>query len=188
VSIPIKINNIGGVLQPIPLDAFETFFTFAGAPGGLTSSGAATTMPVGSTTRVDQLYSGTIAITQGVNGTGGNFLTTQFSNADLNGFLGGQSASLDGSRPPQNVLFTSNFALIIPLIAGNPPENFSLSFSNLAPSLTVNGNGTISNFTAQNTGTFATAAVPEPASVVMASLALVAGLGTFGWRRLSSRA
>jgi hypothetical protein len=177
-SEPIKITNIGGTLLATPLDAFETF-------QNVVSTGTATT----AAGQIEQLYSGTIAITSGANGTGGNFLTATFQNAILSGLAGGGSASLVGSRPPQNVLFTSNFAAIVALIAGNPPENFSLSFSNLTPPLGITGS-TISSFLAQNTGTFATgttAVVPEPSGIVMAGMAMVAGLGGLGWRRRQSR-
>lgn len=174
-SIPVLITNIGGVTLGTPLPAFETFTNVVSTGTAVNTAG-----------QIDQLYSGTIAITSGANGTGGNFLTTVFTNADLSGPLGGNSASLVGSRPPQGVLFTSNFAQIVPLIAGNPPENFSLSFSNLTPGLAITG-GTIAGFTAQNTGTFATgtAVVPEPSGIVMAGMALIGGLG-FGWRRRQS--
>jgi len=175
-SIPVLITNIGGTILGVPTPAFETFT-------GVTSTGTA----VNTAGTIDQLYSGTIAITAGPNGTGGNFLTATFTGADLTGLAGGGSASLIGSRPPQNVLFTSNFAAIIPLIAGNPPENFSISFSGLTvpPGFSLSGT-TIASFTGQNTGTFATTplpGVPEPASIVMSSMALLAGLGTYGWRR-----
>jgi hypothetical protein len=172
-SIPVLITNIGGTVLGTPLPAFETFI-------GVTSTGAATD---GAT--VSQTFSGTIAITAGPGNTGGNFLTTTFSGAVLSGPNGGNSASLVGSNPPQNVTFTSNFAAIIPLIAGNPPENFAISFSNVTPSLTISGS-TIAGFTAQNTGTFATGIIPEPASLVMASTAVFAGLGCYGWRRRKS--
>ena len=175
-SEPIKITNIGGTLLATPLDAFETFID-------VVSTGTATT----SAGTIEQLYSGTIAITSGANNTGGNFLTATFQNAVLSGLTGGGSASLVGSRPPQSVLFTSNLAAIIPLIAGDPPENFALSFSNLTPPLGTTGS-TISSFLAQNTGTFATgtAVVPEPSGIVMAGMAMVAGLGGLGWRRRQS--
>jgi len=177
-SIAVKITNIGGTLLGTPIDAFETFTN-------VVSTGTATT--VGG--NIVDLYSGTIAITSGPGGTGGNFLTTTFTDATLSGATGGGSAALVGSRPPQNVLFTSNFAQIIPLIAGNPPENFSISFSNINPGLTITGTGanaTIAPFTAQNTGTFATGtAVPEPASIAMVSMGLLTGLGCFMRRRHS---
>jgi len=172
-SIPIQITNIAGAALGVPIPAFETFI-------GVTSTGTATT----TAGVIEQLYSGTIAITQGPNNTGGNFLTATFTNATLSGFAGGGSASLVGSRPPQNVTFTSNFAAIIPLILGNPPENFAISFSNITPTLSVSGT-TIAGFTAQNSGTFA-AVVPEPSGIAMAGMAMVAGLGCLGWRRRQS--
>jgi len=176
-SIPVRITNIGGTLLGTPIDAFETFTN-------VTSTGTATT----DAGRVQQLYSGTIAITSGAGGTGGNFLTATFQNAVLSGLAGGGSASLVGSRPPQSVTFTSNFAAIIPLIAGNPPENFAISFSNVSPAFTAGT--TISGFTAQNSGTFATgtdvAPIPEPSGIVMAGMAMIAGLGGLGWRRRQS--
>jgi len=179
-SIPIVITNIAGT--QVSMNAFETLI-------GVTSTGVATS----AAGQIEQLYSGTIAITTAAGGAGGNFLTAAFTNATLSGLTGGGSASLVGSRPPQNVVFTSNFAAIIPLIAGNPPENFALSFSGIAqpPGLSLSGTTTAS-FTAQNTGTFATgtvAGVPEPASIVTSSTAILACLGCFGWRRFrSSRA
>jgi hypothetical protein len=175
-SEPILITNIGGTLLATPIPAFETFIN-------VVSTGTATN----SAGTIEQLFSGTIAITSGPNNTGGNFLTATFTNAVLSGLTGGGSASLVGSRPPQSVTFTSNFAPIIPLIAGNPPENFSLSFSNLVPPLGLTGS-TISSFLAQNTGTFATgtAVVPEPSGIAMAGMAMIAGLGCLGWRRRQS--
>jgi hypothetical protein len=175
-SIPVQITNIGGTPLGVPIPAFETYIN-------VVSTGTATT----SAGQVEQLYSGTIAITSGPNATGGNFLTATFQNALLSGLAGGGSASLVGSRPPQNVVFTSNFAAIVPLIAGNPPENFSISFSNINPAFTAGT--TISGFTAQNTGTFATgttAVIPEPSGVVMAGTAMLVSLGCFGWRRRQS--
>jgi hypothetical protein len=137
---------------------------------------------------VDQLFNGTISFTNltplGPTPPGQNLLTVTFTNADLGGLAGGGSASLVGSRPPQGVTFTSAFAAVQALIAGNPPENFSLSFSNLSNALGTTGAGpTIASFTAQSSGTFATGTIPEPSSIVMASMGLVVGLGTYGYRR-----
>lgn len=179
-SIPILITNIGGVQLGTPLAAFETFI-------GVTSTGTATS--AGGT--ISEMFSGTIAITSGANNTGGNILTTVFSGATLSGLAGGGSAALVGSRPPQNVVFTSNLAAIVPLIAGNPPENFAISFSgiNTPPGLSLSGT-TIAGFTARNTGTFdtgtPTAVIPEPSGIVMAGTAMIASLGCFGWRRRQS--
>jgi len=176
-SIPIQITNLGGTPQAPPLPALETFV-------GVTSTGTATT----TAGTIEQLFSGTIRITN-VAGTT-NVLTTVFSNATLSGLAGGGSASLVGSRPPQTVTFTSDIPAIQALIAGNPPENFSLSFSNIVtpPGLSIAGT-TIASFTAQNSGTFATgttAVVPEPSGIVMAGTAIIAGFGCFGWRRRQS--
>jgi hypothetical protein len=172
-SEPILITNIGGTLLGTPIPAFETFIN-------VVSTGTATS----AAGRTEQLFSGTIAITSAAGGAGGNFLTATFQNAVLAGLTGGGAASLFGSRPPESVLFTSNFAAIQALIAGNPPENFSLSFSGLTPNLGITGS-TISSFIAQNTGTFSTgtAVVPEPSGIAMAGMAMVAGLGCLVWRR-----
>jgi len=174
-SIPIQITNIANTPLAVPIPAFETFV-------GVTSTGTATT----SAGTIQQLFSGTIAITSGPNNTGNNILTVAFTNASLSGLAGGGSASLFGSRPPQNVLFTSSNAAIIPLIAGNPPENFSLAFSGITPALSITGT-TIAGFTARNAGTFdtgtPTAVIPEPSGVVMAGTAMLVSLGCFGFRR-----
>jgi hypothetical protein len=160
-SIPVLITNVGGNTLGTPLAAFETFLN-------VTSTGTATT----TAGTIEQLYSGAIAITSGPNNTGGNFLTASFQNAVLSGLAGGNAASLLNSRPPNNVTFTSNFAAIIPLIAGNPPENFSISLTNVFPGLSVSGS-TIAGFTAQNAGSFATS-IPEPAAgLVTAGMMIV---------------
>ena len=80
--------------------------------------------------REDAIFTGVgapIAITTGPNNTGGNFLTVAFQNALFSGLAGGGGASLIDSKTPNSVTFTSNFAAIVPLIAGNPPENFAIS-------------------------------------------------------------
>jgi hypothetical protein len=162
-SIPILITNIAGAPLGSPLAAFETFVNLSSV--GTATSTAGT---------IEQLYSGTIAITTGANGTGGNFLTASFTNAVLTGLAGGNSASLLDSRPPNNVTFTSNFAAIVPLIAGNPPENFSIALTDVNPGLAMSGS-TIASFTAQNAGGFATS-IPEPATG-LALASIVVGLG-----------
>jgi hypothetical protein len=170
-SIPVLLTNVGGSPLGTPIPAFETFI-------GVTSVGPA----ISSAGTIEQLYSGAIAITSGPNGTGGNFLTAAFQNASLFGQAGGGAVSLLGSRPPQSVTFTSNFAAIVPLIAGNPPENFTIGFSisNLTPGLSLSGT-TVAGFTAANAGTFATAQIPEPSAI--AAGAMLAALGCRGSRR-----
>jgi len=167
----IFINNLANLNQSPPLPATLSI--------AATSTGAAST----SANRIEQLFNGTITI-RNIAGTA-NVLTTTFTNAVLGGLAGGSSVSLVGSRPPGGVLFTSDIPALQALILDNPPENFAISFSNLSSPLAITSN-TIAGFTAQNTGTFATAVIPEPSGIVMAGMAMVAGLGSLGWRRRQS--
>jgi len=65
----------------------------------------------------------------------------------------------------------------IALQVGGPPAfgGTTLGFSNVS--------GPLTGFTANNVGTFSTA-VPEPMSLVSGSIAVLAGVGVFGYRRL----
>jgi len=104
-----------------------------------------------------------------------------FTGGILTGSSGGNSANFSSSQPPSSVTFTSDILAVQQAIAaGVGGRNFSLAFSGLTSSLTVTG-GVVNPFFASNTGTFATA-IPEPTSIVMASIATFAGLGCFGWR------
>jgi len=75
--------------------------------------------------------------------------------------------------------FTGLNGAIVAQIGGTSAfGSASLSFSNV--------NGTLlSGFTAQNSGTFS-GVVPEPMSLVSATIAGFAGVGLFGFRRLRS--
>jgi len=78
-----------------------------------------------------------------------------------------------------DAVFTGLNGAIVAQIGGTSAfGSASLSFSN------VNGN-LLSGFTAQNGGTFS-GVVPEPMSLVSASIAGFAGVGLFGFRRLRS--
>jgi hypothetical protein len=173
-GIPVDLT-----IGPATISANEFFV----APG-LTSSPPGSATLVGTTVSQDG-YSGTIQfIGTGVN-AGVNILTATFSGGTLSGALNGASAGLNASAPTNNVVFTSAFAPVIALMGGNNvPGGFNISFSNI-PALTISNNS-IASFTAQNSGTFSTAVIPEPTSIVMAGMSVVAGLGFHGLRRLSS--
>jgi hypothetical protein len=119
-------------------------------------------------------YSGTIVFSQLANGGGLPILTATVTGGllTLNGGAAGFTAN--------NTVFSNvNPAILaqvgLPTFAGST----SLSFVNLTP--TSNG------FTAQNSGLFSSA-VPEPASIVSGCIAVLAGLGCLGVRRIRASA
>lgn len=97
--------------------------------------------------------------------------------------LGGTTANFNAS----NVTFTTVAPAILQTAFGSVPAlntltgNFSLTLNNLNPTTT-----TSLNFTARAGGIITAQVVPEPASVVMASMAVVAGLGGVGLRRFKA--
>jgi hypothetical protein len=111
-----------------------------------------------------------------------NILTATFTGGLLSGVAGGNSATFSASQPPSTVTFTSAIPEIAAAIAATTNRNFAIGFSGLTPGLTITG-GTVASFTASAAGTFSTAAIPEPSSIVMASMSVLAGLGYFGFRR-----
>jgi hypothetical protein len=178
-SIPITITQEGNS-QNVNVSAFETFL-----PALTSSSGSSGSPPTQSG------FNGTIIISTGAGGTGGNFLTAVITNGrlDASGAAGGfiaATGSVNGGSP-STVTFTSNDPNIAPLLtpAGGPAAGaVSLSLVNITP---VQPGAGFTTFTAQNTGNFSTvAAVPEPASVISAGTAVLAGLGCFGWCRRKS--
>jgi len=83
------------------------------------------------------------------------------------------------------VTYTSGDAQILAALAATTGANFSLGFSGHSAPLSI-VNGTIAPFTASVAGGFSTiTAVPEPASLVMASIPALLGLGFVGFRRRS---
>lgn len=185
-GIPVTIISIG-TITGLTIQATEIF----SVPP--TSSTAATNV----SGNISQSgYNGTIQLigTPGTPFAGQNILTTTFTNATLSGQTGGNSGTLNGSQPPNTVVFTSANPIVIAALGGTTATGaFSLAFSNLTSTggdgLSINGN-TVAAFTAQNTGTFSTSVViPEPTSIVLAGMSVLAGLGCHGWRRLrASRA
>jgi hypothetical protein len=191
-SIPIVLSVLGTAVIPPgtpPPTGFETFSGFAAQPnatspapivaGGLTSPNGLTG------------YTGVITLSTGVNGTGAIFLQAIFSNGTFAGNSGASSGGLSASNPPNNVTFFTQNPFVIAAL-GFPPApslTFSddaaalaLAFSNILPPLSITGN-LVNGATFQNTGTFSATPIPEPTSVVMASVSVLAGLGYFGWSR-----
>jgi len=109
----------------------------------------------------------------------GNILTVQFTGGVLSGLVGGNSASLSASFPPNTVNYTSS---IPGLLTGADLRNFSIGFSGLTSGLSLN-NTTVASNTGSTAGTFSAQPIPEPASVVMMSISAIAGLGLYGLRR-----
>jgi len=160
-GIFVTVTNIGGATPPPGTPALLETFDFR-STGPITTTAAGTTQ----TGFTGSFSFGTQVIGTVTNGV----LTTSVS---------GQNTS--GSFRSDNVTFTTLGAAIlaqlgIPGIVPGLSGSLSISLINLQ------GNPATLNFTAQNSGTIS-ATVPEPASVVMTSMALVAGLGCFGLRR-----
>jgi len=184
LSIPITITQEGNN-QNVSIAAFETFLP------SLVSTTAGSGPPP-----IQNGFNGTIIISSGPNGTGGNFVTAVVTNGTLtaNGNAGGFNASsgTTAGGAAVTVTLTSSDPNIAPLLtpSGGPsPGAVSLTLVNVTPAQT---GAAFTSFTAHNTGNFSTVAggvIPEPASVISASTAILAGLGCFGWcRRKSSKA
>jgi len=155
---PITVTNIGGITPPLGAPPIAEIFSF-------TSSAAVAT--VGDTTTQGG-FSGTFNFGGQVVGTlTGGVLTTR-------GDTGNFTAT--------NVTFTTLNPAILNQLGitagqiGGLVGSLSLSLINVA------GSGV--SFTAQNSGLVS--AVPEPASVVMMGMAVVAGLGGMGLRRVKA--
>lgn len=176
-SIPVNITNIGGIPLPVPQLADETFV-------GVHSVGTATT----TNGVISQVFTGTIEFTSLPGGAGTNFLTATFTDT-FSGPVGTGAPTLgaDSSVAGETVTFTSSDIRVTPFLPGGS-RNFSLSFSNVTPGLSI-VDSSIAGFTGQQSGTFAVVpagTVPEPGSVVLSGIAVMAGLGTFVRRRFKA--
>jgi len=150
------------------------------------SSGAAINTG-GTNPQIVQNFNGTISYTDPTN-PAINYLTITFVNAQLKGSAGGVAVSLvgDNSVAGETVTFASTDSTVIPFLT-DPVRQFTVDMTGLTSPLTITGS-TIAGFTTANeSGNASTIPIPEPSSVVMASTAVLAGLGCFGWRRSRSR-
>jgi hypothetical protein len=176
-AFPVSITTIGNVTLPpiLSISAKETFT-------GVASTGAATN--VGGT--ISQPFSGVISYLDPTN-PAINYLTITFAGV-LRGSTGGLSASLtaDNTVAGQSVSFTSTDVRVIPFLA-DPIKIFEVGLTGLSAPLAISGT-TIAGFTTSNESGNVSSfpIIPEPASIVMASTAVLAGLGCFGWRRYRS--
>jgi len=163
-AITVGITNIGGVTPP-PGTTLPELFTFTstaavvGAGGNFTQGGFSGAFSYDGQV-AGNVTGGVLTTLTGPNGTTGSFLAT-------------------------NVTFTTLGAAILAQL-GNPPltavgGTLSISLNSFIPAIP----GTL-NFTARNAGLIDATVVPEPASVVMASISVIAGLGCFGLRRFTS--
>jgi hypothetical protein len=125
-----------------------------------------------------QHYSGTFCISS-VAGCGGNFLSGTFTDAAFGG-NGGPGLTVNVNNPPESLVLTSN---VLPASVLIPPNSFSLGFSNVTPTLHIDGT-TIGAFTASYSGTVSSeaAAVSEPAGLALMGIGLL-GLTMVRYRR-----
>jgi hypothetical protein len=173
VSIPVLITNfLGTPLVGIP--AFETFVGVHSVGTDIMAGG-----------QIIEGFVGVVVFSSLPGGLGADYLTATFTNSTMSGVVsgttGGSQAQLSATGPPQSLTFKSDFEL-----AGfMNPTSMTLGFSNLGPPLQDSG-GSIRGFTAQNAGTFAATAIPEPSSFSMGAIALV--VSAMIWRRRKSAA
>lgn len=178
--IPVNLANLAGIGGPAgTASGFEQFTNVVSTSTAGVTAG-----------QINQTYSGTISFYGQVVGGVGNpaslFLQATFNIGNFNGPVSGTSATLNASAPPNVVNFTSANPQISAILAlGTTERALALAFSNIFPALGTTGTA-LNGFTAQNSGTFSVTPIPEPASIVSSSLALLAGLGGYRWRRKSA--
>lgn len=130
---------------------------------------------------IEQMYDGSFSITQNADGSGDNYLSGTFANADFSGRNGGNAFSLDATAPPDGDLtFTSSILSADQLIT---PRGLSFSFTNVLPPLSIVSD-TVDSADASFSGTASAAigVVPEPSTFAMAGMAVL-GFAGFGIRR-----
>jgi hypothetical protein len=116
-----------------------------------------------------QHYSGSFCISSAA-GCTGNFLSGTFTDAAF-GANGGPGLTVNVNNPPESLTLASN---VIPANELVPPSSFNLAFTNLLPTLALDGS-TIGAFNASFAGDISASAtaVPEPASLVILGMGLI---------------
>jgi hypothetical protein len=164
-SIAVTLTNFNGAPAP-PIPVFETFI-------GVTSTGTAT-MSGG---QIAQLFSGTIEFTVNpgpASASNPDFLTATFTNAVFLGTT--NSASLTVSAP--DLTLSSSMATF------GTVTGMAIGFSGINSTPLGINNGSVASFTAQNSGTFSAAAVPEPSTLCLASFATAIGALAYGRKKM----
>jgi len=171
-AITVGVDNFAGQTPPPGTTLLETFnFTStSGVSGAFTQPGFTGNFSFVSPLRTEiagTITNGTLTTLNGANGTTGSFLT------------GNVSYTLLGPGILAQLGLPLSLASPAPLPSGLVVGTLSIDLNNFNPN-------TVSslNFLAQNAGQLTAFVVPEPGSVVMASLAVFTGLGCFGFRRL----
>jgi hypothetical protein len=177
--IPVNLSQLAGLGGPAGVGTgFEQLVNFHSTTTASNSGG-----------QVTQSYTGTVifwaAISGGVGVPGSRFLQVSFTTGNFSGTAGGTGANFLATTPPDTVVFTTDNPTMAAAIAAAGPGPFTsiaIAFSNVTPNLGTTGTA-LNGFSAQNVVTVSITPIPEPSSVVPAGLALVAGLGGYGWRR-----
>jgi hypothetical protein len=154
LNIPVTVTQIlGSVTTP-----FLALLNLSA-----TSTGPAQVGPLG----VIEPFDGDFTITSPLCGVGFNCLSGVFTGATF-GFLNGASLTMASAQPPGSLVFTSDVITELSL-----PRGMAFSFANVNPPVSVDGT-TIAAFNSSVSGTFSAAVVPEPASLVLFGVALLA--------------
>lgn len=149
-SIPVTITTLNEVGVSVP--AFFSLDATSTAPA-TNVFGNAWVQP----------YSGSFSV---LSLLGFNYLSGVFTGIQL-GIAGGQSFTFGSAQPPLSLTFTSD----VPGMPLLPPTAFSLSLTNVLPSVQIS-NGSFADFTSNVSGT-ASAEVPEPASLILLASGLL---------------
>lgn len=153
LNIPVTVDQIlGAVTTP-----FAALLNLSAV-----STGPAQVGPLG----VIEPFDGNFTITSPLCGVGFNCLSGVFTGATF-GFLNGASLTMASAQPPGSLVFTSDVITELSL-----PRGMAFSFANVNPPVSVDGT-TIAAFNSSVSGTFS-ATVPEPGSVLLFGIALVA--------------
>src|SRR5262249_6917104 len=160
----VGVDNIGGLTPPPGTTLPETFsFTstaaVSGAAGNFTQGGFSGTFSYGAQV-VGSITGGILTTQTGPGGTTGSLLAT-------------------------NVTFTTLGPAILAQLGFASPAwvvgTLSISLTGFVPAVP----GPLTS-TAKNAGLIDATVIPDPASVVLASISVIAGLGCFGFRRFKA--